>query len=144
LSLLSFITCHMVDLAIHEILLPLWLCLIHYSRNCLSGRALPCKMTSRTTLEASFVITASLSWCILCGWSIGAGALLHVLARLLLYIGSRCLLLTLLHLEVRVLRMEIRSLYLEWRTLTLHRWVNHVWVSEERSWLRQARPCVAS
>jgi hypothetical protein len=45
LGLLSFIACHMVDLAIHIILLPLWLVLIFSSRNCLSGRALPCKMT---------------------------------------------------------------------------------------------------
>jgi hypothetical protein len=65
LCLLSFITCHMVYLAIHEILLPLWLVLISSSRNYLSGRALPCNVTSQPALEIGSAITASLSWCIL-------------------------------------------------------------------------------
>jgi hypothetical protein len=65
LCLLSFIACHMVYLAIHEILLPLWLILIFGFRNCLSGRALPCKVTSQPALETGYAITASLSWCIL-------------------------------------------------------------------------------
>jgi hypothetical protein len=51
----------MVHLAIHEILLPLWLVLIFGSRNCLSGRALPCKVTSQPTLEIGSAITTSLS-----------------------------------------------------------------------------------
>jgi hypothetical protein len=63
--LLGFIACHMVHLAIREILLPLWLVLISSSRNCLSGRALPCKVTSQSTLETGSTIMASLSWCIL-------------------------------------------------------------------------------
>jgi hypothetical protein len=48
----------MVYLAIHEILLPLWLVLIFGSKNCLFGRALPCKVTSLPTLETGSVITA--------------------------------------------------------------------------------------
>jgi hypothetical protein len=55
----------MVYLAIHEILLPLWLVLIFGSRNYLSGRALPCKVTSQPTLKTGSAITTSLSWCIL-------------------------------------------------------------------------------
>jgi hypothetical protein len=87
---------------------------------------------------------ASLSWYILRGWTVGAGALLHVLARRLLHIGSRCLLLRLLHLEVQALCLKVQSLHLEYRRLTMHRRMNHIRASEERSWLRQARPRVAS
>jgi hypothetical protein len=46
----------MVHLAIHEILLLLWLVLISSSRNCLSGRALPCKVTSQPILETGSAI----------------------------------------------------------------------------------------
>jgi hypothetical protein len=144
LGLLSFIACHMVDFAIHEILLPLWLCLISCFRSCRSGWAWPCKMASQTTLETSSTIMASLSWCILRGWTIGARALLHVLMRRLLHIGSRCLLMRLLHLEVQALCLKVWSLHLKYRMLTMHRWMNHVRASEERSWLRQARLGVAS
>jgi hypothetical protein len=56
---------HMVHLAIHEILLPMWLVPIFVSRNCLSHRALPHKVTSQPILETGSAITASLSWCIL-------------------------------------------------------------------------------
>jgi hypothetical protein len=44
----------MVYLAINEIMLPLWLVMISDSKNCLSGRALPCKVTSQPTLEIGF------------------------------------------------------------------------------------------
>jgi hypothetical protein len=128
LGLLNFLTCRMVDLTIHDILLPLWPCLISCSRNYRSGRALPCKMTSQTTLETSSTVTASLSRCILRGWSVGARALLHVLSRLLLHIRSRCLLMRFLHLEVRALCLDVRSLHLEWRTMTMHWRANHSWV----------------
>jgi hypothetical protein len=144
LGLLSFIACHMVDLAIHVILLPLWLCFISFSRNYQSGQALPCKMTSQPTFETSSIISASLSWCILRGWSGWARALMHVLARLLLHIWARCLLLRLLHLDVRMLCLKVQSLHLEWRMLSMHRWMNHTQVSKERPWLRQARLGVAS
>jgi hypothetical protein len=120
LGLLGFITCHMIDPPIHEILLPLWLCIISYSESYRSGWAVPCKVASQTTLETSSTITASLSWCILRGWSIRAGSLLHVLARWLLHIGSRCLLLRPLHLEARVLCWKVWSLYLELRVRQLH------------------------
>jgi hypothetical protein len=50
----------MVYLAVHEILLPLWLVLISGSRNYLSGGPLPCKVTSQTTLESGSAIMASL------------------------------------------------------------------------------------
>jgi hypothetical protein len=133
LGLLSFITCHMIDPSIHEILLPLWLCLISCSRSCKSGWALPCNVASQTTLETSSTITASLSWCILRGWSIRAGVLLHVLVRQLLHIGSRCLLLRPLHLEARALCLKVQSLYLELRARHLHwhLWPVHLWWLEE-------------
>jgi hypothetical protein len=65
LMLAELHACHMVYLAIHEILLPLWLVLISGSRNYLSGRALPCKVTSQPALETWSSIAASLSWCIM-------------------------------------------------------------------------------
>jgi hypothetical protein len=144
LSLLCFKACHMINLAIHKILLPLWLRLIFGSRNCLSGQALPCKMASQPTLETSSTILASLSWCILRGWNGWARALFYILATPLLHIWVRCLLLRLLHLEVWTLHLEIWTLHLEWRTMSMHWQANHVWVSEARPWLRQARPCVNS
>jgi hypothetical protein len=67
---------------------------------------------------------------------------MHVLARQLLDIRSRCLLLRFQHLELQALCLEVRSLHLEWMSLTMHRCENHVWVSDERTWLRQARPGV--
>jgi hypothetical protein len=70
--------------------------------------------------------------------------MLHVLARQLLHIGLRCLLLRLLHLEVWALCLKVWSLHLECRTLTMQRRANHVWASEQRSWLRQARPGVVA
>jgi hypothetical protein len=120
LGLLSFIVGHMIDPLIHEILLPLWLHMISCSRSCRSGWALPYEMASQPTLETSSTITALLSWCILRGWSIRAGALLHVLVRRLLHTGSRCLLLRPLHLEAWALCLKVQSLYLELRARHLH------------------------
>jgi hypothetical protein len=120
----------MVYLAIHEILLPLWLVLIFGSRNYLSSRLEPpCDFE---TLETGFTITASLSWCILGGWSGWARVLLYVLERWLLHTGSMSLWLRLLHLEVRALCLKVQSLHMEWRTLSIHRRVNHTHISEER------------
>jgi hypothetical protein len=144
LCLLSFTSCHMVYLAIHEIMLPLWLVLICTSRNCLSSWALSCKVTSQPTLEIGSAIMASLSWCILGGWSGWARALLYVMVRRLLHTSSMSLGLRLLHLEVQALHLKVQSLHMEWRILSMHRWANHTRVSEERSWLRQARLGVAS
>jgi hypothetical protein len=144
--LLSFIAGHMIDPAMHEILLPLRLHLVSCSNTCRSGWALPCKVASQTTLLTSSTITVSLSWCIMRGWSIGAGALLHVLVRQLLHIGSRWLLLRPLHLDARVLSWKVRSLYLELRARHLH-WhlrLVHLWWLEELVRLREARPNVAS
>jgi hypothetical protein len=122
----------MTYLAIHKILLPLWLILISDNRNCLSSRALPCKVTSQPTLETGSAITASLSWCILRGWSSWARAFLYILVRRLLHTGSMGLWLRLLHLEVQALRLKVWSLHMGWRTLSMHRRVNHTQVSEER------------
>jgi hypothetical protein len=58
-------------------------------------------------------------------------ALLDVLESRLLHIWSRCLLLRLMHLEIRTLRLEVQSPHLELRMLTLHWQANHVQVSEE-------------
>jgi hypothetical protein len=65
----------MIDPPIHEILLPLRRRLISCSRGCRPSGALPCEMTSQTTLETSSTSTASLSWCTVRGWSIRAGGL---------------------------------------------------------------------
>jgi hypothetical protein len=110
-GLLSFIAGHMIDPAMHEILLPLRLHMVSGSRSGRPGGALPRKMASQTTLETSSTSTASLSWCTMRGWGIRAGALLHALARWLLPVGSRWLLLRPLHLEARTLGLKIRSLH---------------------------------
>jgi hypothetical protein len=127
-GLLSFIAGHMIDPAMHEILLPLRLHLVSYSRSGRPGGALPCKMASQTTLETSSTSTASLSWCTVRGWGIRVGALLHALARWLLPIGSRWLLLRPLHLEARTLGLKVRSLRQKLRAQHLHwhRWLVHL------------------
>jgi hypothetical protein len=129
LSLLSFIASHMIDPPIHKILLPLWLRLISCSRGCRPGGALPCKMTSQTTLKIISTSMASLSWCTLRGWSIRAETLLQVLAGRLLHAGSRWLLLRPLHLEVRAWHLKVRSLrqklrarHLHWHLRPVHLW----------------------
>jgi hypothetical protein len=111
----------MVYLSIHEIMLPLWLVLISGSRNCLSGRALPCKVTSQPTLKIGSAIMASLSWCILRGWSGWVRALMYVLVRWLLHIELMSLWLRLLCLEVQTLCLKVQSLYQEWGTLSMNR-----------------------
>jgi hypothetical protein len=129
LGLLSFIASHMIDPPIHEILLPFRLRLISCFRGCRPGGALPCKMTSQTTLETSFSSTASLSWCTLRSWRLRAGTLLHVLARRLLHAGSRWLLLRPLHLEAWAWHLKVRSLHQKLRAWHLH-WhlrVVHLW-----------------
>jgi hypothetical protein len=100
----------MIDLATHEILLPLRLHLVSCSRSGRPGRTLPRKMASQPTLEASSTSTVSLRWCTVRGWGIGAGALLHALVRWLLPIGSRWLLLRPLRLEARTLGLNVRPL----------------------------------
>jgi hypothetical protein len=129
LGLLSFIAGHMIDPPIHEILLPLRLRLISYSGGCRPGGALPCEMTSQTTLETSSTSTASLSWGTMRGWSIRAETLLQVLAGWLLHAGSWWLLLRPLHLEARTLGLKVRSLRrkLRVRHLHMHRWLVHLW-----------------
>jgi hypothetical protein len=133
LGLLSFIAGHMINSSMHEILLPLWLCLIPCSRGCGSGWALPCKVASQTTLKTSSAITTSLSACILRCWSIREGALLHVLARWLLHSRLRCLMLRPLYLEARARCLKVQSLHQKLRVRHLH-WrlrLVHLWWFEE-------------
>jgi hypothetical protein len=129
MDLLSFIAGHMIDPPIHEILLPLWLHLISCSRSSRPSGSLPCEMASQTTLETSSTSTASLSWCTLRGWSIRAGALLHVLVRRLLHAGLRWLQLRPQHLEARALclkvwslRQKLRARHLHWHLRPVHLW----------------------
>jgi hypothetical protein len=120
LGLLSFIAGHMIDPPKHEILLPLRLRLVSCSRGCRHGGALPCEMTSQTTVETSSTSTTSLSWCTLRGWSIRAGTLLHGLAGWLLHAGLRWLLLRPLHLEVQAWRLIVWSPHQKLRARHLH------------------------
>jgi hypothetical protein len=125
---MSFIAGHMIDPAMHEILLPLRLHLVSCSRSGRPGGSLPCKMASETTLETSSTSTVSLSWCTVRGWGIRVGALLHALARWLLPVWSRWLLLRPLHLEAQTLGLKIRSLRqkLRARHLYWHQWPVHL------------------
>jgi hypothetical protein len=145
-GLLSFIAGHMIDPAMHEILLPLRLHLVSCSRSGRPGGALPRKMASQTTPETSSTSTVSLSWCTVCGWGIRAGALLHALPRWLLPVGSRWLLLRPLHLEASTLGLKIRSLRqkLRARHLYWHGWLVHLEWLEKLVRLREARPNIAS
>jgi hypothetical protein len=117
----------MIDPATHEILLPLWLHLVSCSRSGRPGGTLPRKMASQPTLETSSTSTVALGWCTMHGWGIGAGALLHALARWLLPIGSRWLLLRPLRLEARtlglkvwLLRQKLRAGHLYWHWRPVH------------------------
>jgi hypothetical protein len=132
----------MIDPAMHEILLPLWFRLISYSSSGRPGGTLPRKMTSQTTLDTSSTSTVALRWCTVRGWGIGAGALLHALARWLLPVGSRRLLLRPLRLEARTLGLKIRPLHRKLRAghLYWHRWPVHLEWLEKQVRLREARP----
>jgi hypothetical protein len=100
----------MIDPAMHEILLPLWLRLISCSSSGRPGGTLPRKMAGQSTLETSSTSTVALRWCTMRGRGIGVGALLHALARWLLPIGLRWLLLRPLRLEAQTLGLKIRPL----------------------------------
>jgi hypothetical protein len=100
----------MIDPATREILLPLWLHLVSCSRSGHPDGILPRKMASQSTLETSSTSMVALRWCIVRGWGIGAGALLHALARWLLLIGLRWLPLRPLRLEAWTLGLKIRPL----------------------------------
>jgi hypothetical protein len=141
-GMLSFLAGHMVDPALHEIMLPLRLHLVSCSRSGRPGETLPRKMASQTTLETSSTTTVSLSWCTERGWGIRAGALLHVLVRWLLPVGLRWLLLRPLHQEARTLGLKVRSLRrkLRARHLYWHRWPVHLEWLEKLVWLREGRP----
>jgi hypothetical protein len=145
-GLLSFLADHMIDPAMHEIRLPLRLHLVSCSRSGRPGGILPRKMASQTTLETISTSTVSLSWCTVRGWDIRAGVLLHVLARWLLPIGSRWLLLRPLHLEARTLGLKVRPLRqkLRARYLYWHQWPVHLEWLEKLIRLREARPNIAS
>jgi hypothetical protein len=145
-GLLLFLAGHMIDPAMHEILLPLWLHLVSSSRIGRPGGTLPRKMACQSTLEASSTSMVSLSWCTVRGWGIRAGALLHALVRWLLSIGSRWLLLRPLHLEAQTLGLEVRSLRQKLRAWHLywHRWPVHLEWLEKLVRLREARPNIAS
>jgi hypothetical protein len=141
-GLQRFLTGHVVDPATHEVLLLLWLCLISCSSTSRLGGTLPHKMASQSTLKASSTSTVSLRWCIVRGWGIGAGFLLHALARWLLPIGLRWLLLRPLRLEVRTLGLKVRPLRRELRAGHLYwhwRPVHQEWL-EKLVRLREARP----
>jgi hypothetical protein len=112
--------CGFTTTATHEILLPLWLHLVSCSRSGRSGGTLPCKMASQPTLETSSTSTVALRWCTVRGWDIGAEALLHALARWLLPVGSRWLLLRPLRLEARTLGLNVRPLCQKLRARHLH------------------------
>jgi hypothetical protein len=76
------------------------------------------------------------------GWGIGAGALLHALARWLLPIGLRWMLLRPLHLEARMLGLKVWPLCQKLRARHLHwhrRPVHLEWLVELVR-LREARP----
>jgi hypothetical protein len=120
--------------------------LVSCSKSGRPGGALPRKMASQTTLETSSTSVASLSWCTMRGWGIRAGALLHALARWLLPVGLRWLLLRPLHLEVRTLGLKVWSLRrkLRARHLHWHRWPVHLGWLEKLVRLREARPNIAS
>jgi hypothetical protein len=132
----------MIDPTTHEILLPLRLHLVSCSRSGRLSGTLPHKMVSQTTLETSSTSTVSLRWCTVCGWGIGAGALLHALARWLLPVGSRWLLLRPLRLEAQTLGLNVRPLCRKLRAGHLHwhrRPVHLEWLIEVVR-LREARP----
>jgi hypothetical protein len=140
--LLSFLTGHMIDLATHEILLPLRLHLISCSRSGRPSGTLPRKMASQPTLETGSTSTVSLRWCTVRRWGIGAGALLHALARWLLPIGSRWLLLRPRRLETQTLGWKVQPLCrkLRARHLYWHRWPVHLEWLEKLVRLREVRP----
>ncbi len=141
-GLLRFLAGHVIDPATHEVLLPLWLCLISCASSGRPGGTLPHKMASQSTLKASSTSMVSLRWCTVRGWGIGAGALLHALARWLLLVGSRWLLLRPLRLEVQMLGLKVRPLRRELRAGHLYwhwRPVHREWL-EKLVRLREARP----
>jgi hypothetical protein len=76
------------------------------------------------------------------GWGIGAGALLHALARWLLPIGSRWLLLRPLRLEARTLDLTVQPLCRKPRARHLHwhRWLVHLEWLVKLVRLREVRP----
>jgi hypothetical protein len=141
-GLLRFLAGHMIDPTTHEILLPLRFHLVSCSRSGRLGGTLPRKMASQPTLETSSTNTVSLRWCTVRGWGIGAGALLHALARWLLPIGSRWLLLRPLRLEARTLGLKVRPLCqkLRARHLHWHRWLVHLEWLVKLVRLCEARP----
>jgi hypothetical protein len=145
-GLLSLLAGHMIDPIMHEILLPLGLHLISCSNSGRSGGTLPHKIASQTTLETSSTSTVSLGWCTVRGWGIRARALLHALARWLLPVGSRWLLLRPLHLEVQTLGLKVRSLRrnLRARHLYWHRWPVHLEWLEKLVMIREVRPNITS
>jgi hypothetical protein len=76
------------------------------------------------------------------GWGIGAGSLLHALARWLLSVGSRWLLLRPLRLEAQTLGLKVWSLCQKLRAghLYRHQWPVHLEWLEKLIRLREARP----
>jgi hypothetical protein len=141
-GLLRFLAGHVVDPATHEVLLPLRLCLISCSSSGRLGGTLPRKMASQSTLKASSTSTVALRWCTVRGWGIRAGALLHALARWLLPVRSRWLLLRPLRLKARTLGLKVRPLHrkLRARHLYWHWWPVHLEWLEKLVRLREVRP----
>jgi hypothetical protein len=107
-----------------------------------SGWDIATQMASQPTLETSSTGTVSLRWCTVRDWGIGARALLYALARWLLPIGSRWLLLRPLRLEARTLGLKVRPLHrkLIARHLYWHRRPVHLEWLKKLVRLREARP----
>jgi hypothetical protein len=132
----------MIDPAAHEVLLPLRLHLSSCSSSGRPGGTLPRKMASQTTLETCSTSTVALRWCTVRGWGIGAGALLHALARWLLPVWSTRLLLRPLHLEASTLDVKVRPLRRKLRAghLYKHRRPVHLEWLEKLVRLREVMP----
>jgi hypothetical protein len=145
-GLLRFLAGHMIDPATHEILLPLRLHLVSCSRSVHLGGTLPRKMVSQSTLETSSINMVSLRWCTVRGRGIGSGALLHALARRLLPIRLRWLLLRPLHMEAQTLGLKIQPLCRKLRAehLHWHRQPVHLEWLVELVRLREARSNITS
>jgi hypothetical protein len=141
-GLLRLLTGHMIDPATHEILLLLRFHLVSCSRSGRSGGTLPRKMASQSTLETSSTSTVALRWCTVHGWGIRAGALLHAMARWLLPIGLRWLLLRPLRLEAQTLVLKIQPLCRKLRAghLYWHRRPVHLEWLVKLVRMRKARP----
>jgi hypothetical protein len=136
MGLLSFLASHMVDLAVHVVLLCLWPWLVSYCRNRLFVGAFLGKVARHAALETFTDTLISLSWGVLRGLSCWMRLLRKLWMMMMLHIRPTCLLLRVLHLKTRLLHLKTGSLHWKRMTLSLHRWVNHLRCPEEGARLR--------